>query len=449
MLEQFLSANEPSRLNLALKLLSRSSEHVPHLAKEAESTWPKGEPTPNSANKVQSTQLDGMLSRHKVTKIKDSAQKSLKTNGLPLEDATLQEMLWQLFITQQPKFKKDATHPYSMILDDNGTPYALFHGILGKGVYGKVKLAQNLLTKEFIAVKVIVENISEPASAIESESKILEKRKLLLGKQLRGKKHYLFMKLLPGIRVGDFGCYLAESHITLSPRQQKLYLIALLKSQLSLMADNIYHSDLHSGNILIDPLNWEANIVDFGMAQDISISTSKNSFFHSNLHRVLTIYKCAKITVPALLELTHKLTYKETDAVGAVKKAIAKLEAMDLLEEVLPPSADPAPEQPGSEKYHLEDYRLLDLYMKNSIKILPLPDKHIFYNFILPKINFNYKNELPNLIQKIQPLNYYNFLKNDLYFNKNSLNENLLKSEKNKDILLELLEKKLKRAKQS
>lgn len=348
MLKQFLSTNTPS---------------------------PALEPTDKLPSNATSTQLAEILSKNKVTKIKETALNSLTANGLPFDDRILQDILSQLFITQQTKFKKDATHPYSVILDNHGTPYALFHEKLGKGESGKVKLAQNLLTKEFVAVKIILQNKINTALSIANECQLLEKRKQFLGKQQRPKKkHYVFMKLLPGISISNLIDCLKESNIHLSQTQQKHLLTALLKTLLSLMEDNIHHDDIHSGNILIDPRNWEANIIDYGEAQDITTMGEHDFCFRNDLSEILYICKELNISAPDLKKLTRDLKHTSKDIITAVKKTLNTLKTMDLPGEALSRPLEAKPEQDENSNVNLNNALLNSNQNSNN----PMPLYKVF-----------------------------------------------------------------------
>lgn len=85
-----------------------------------------------------------LLQEHHVTKLKQEAQALLKANGLPFDEQALKEILWEVFQTTSSKLKRNALRPLSVIHDEKGTPYALFRGVLGRGAFGKVKLALNL-----------------------------------------------------------------------------------------------------------------------------------------------------------------------------------------------------------------------------------------------------------------------------------------------------------------
>ncbi len=266
-----------------------------------------------------------MLDEHRVAKLKAEAQKSLNKEGLPFDEKTLKEIMWEIFTTNTQKVKRDATRPFSVISDKKGTPYAIFRGILGKGAFGKVKLVQNLQTKEFAVVKVCTQNC-------EKEGSFLKKRNLLRGKQERdnkkgGKKYYLFIDLLPGITVYDFYNLLSLSKEELTDKQQAQLLVALLKAAVKLMKADIRHTDLHAGNVLIDPLTWRANIVDFGLVQDLSGEQNKDVFYSGNLQSVLCFPILKNyITNPKLKALVESLKDANTHVIARTKETIKRIE---------------------------------------------------------------------------------------------------------------------------
>lgn len=74
-------------------------------------------------------------------------------NGLLLSDKQIQVAKSNRL--GQPKVKKNAKQPYSVVFDENDTPYAIYSHALGEGGFGKVKVAQNLNTGEWVAIKVV------------------------------------------------------------------------------------------------------------------------------------------------------------------------------------------------------------------------------------------------------------------------------------------------------
>lgn len=170
------------------------------------------------------------------------------------------------------KIKHDESkNPFSIVKDAEGNIYALSRKILGKGRAGKVKLAQDLKTRELVAVKISHDGF------LGTDVQGLKELKRFRGEQTRCSehrfKHYVFMKYFDGITVSQFEYYIRAHELELSLDQLIHFRESLFKALDVLTERNISHGDLHSSNILIDPRTWKAEIIDLGLVSSMSSST--------------------------------------------------------------------------------------------------------------------------------------------------------------------------------
>ena len=173
--------------------------------------------------------------------------------------------------------------PYSVILDSSGEYYALYRGktkLLGEGGFGRVKLAQNLDTGEWVALKIQrIANkdfgVTEGLRVI-NESDYLKEAGLGKGVALRDlvthSKRYDVEVLLNGNSLVYYkyptdanGVYHAEDLIT--EMDEKLMIaLAALKQVKQLHDKNILHRDIKPLNFMYDKKTGEVTLIDFGIA---------------------------------------------------------------------------------------------------------------------------------------------------------------------------------------
>lgn len=186
------------------------------------------------------------------------------------------------------KIKRGPLARHSIIKDQSGQLYAICSskdlGPVAKGVQGVLKLAQNVESGELCLVKRIrIKNLATHDYArkeAEQETKILKKRNLSFGNQHRSSEKYQaitydFIKILPGIMLCNPAFppdtrseTLVKYASQLSVYEQSEILLNILKKLDELKSEGIIHRDLHGGNILIDPITKEVNIIDFGLSLD-------------------------------------------------------------------------------------------------------------------------------------------------------------------------------------
>jgi serine/threonine protein kinase len=152
------------------------------------------------------------------------------------------------------------------VMSSKRHPY--FHENVGKGTYGTVKVAQDIDTGEFIAIKrpnkarfthgsaseYIVENRYLPSN--------LKVSNLVYAKAVNDKlKPYMLMKKIDGKPA--YGIF-ADPNAT--PQTLKKVLGDMYNSLAELHSQGIVHRDAHPGNFIIDK-QGRAQIIDMGMAK--------------------------------------------------------------------------------------------------------------------------------------------------------------------------------------
>lgn len=180
---------------------------------------------------------------------------------------------------QKVKISKAETQKFSLIKAQNGTVFALYPGktmLFGKGNNGRLKLAKNVNSGALCLVKInqldnsLCDslNVTLPILA-DNECDFLEKRALLHSWQhrLNSKnisKDYKFIKILPGITLGRLVEITLEKKVTLTSVQQATLIRNILQAIKQMHQSGIWHQDLHKDNILVNPIDWQVNILDFG-----------------------------------------------------------------------------------------------------------------------------------------------------------------------------------------
>lgn len=190
--------------------------------------------------------------------------------------------------------RKDSALPYSIIKDPStNKTYALFkskdthfitgkNGILGKGSFGRVKLAQCLDDDTILAAKIQKlypldhPDRNEQKQEIQKEENLLKGLNQYIGSSERttkssNEKHYSFCEFMNGKSLHD--------HITdkgsLSLKDKLLIILEVLEKTKELHERyNLIHGDLSFNNILFDPNTHKATIIDFGFGNTINPKTN-------------------------------------------------------------------------------------------------------------------------------------------------------------------------------
>ncbi len=125
------------------------------------------------------TRWTRILSERKSNRVMAAARNELLPNGLFYTQEQLEKIKIYFADNNHHKMLGNSEFPHSIIKDENGILYTIYlGGKLGKGAFGKVKLAQNMSNKEFCVVKVY-KNLSEA----EYEIQFLSLKNRLLGFQ--------------------------------------------------------------------------------------------------------------------------------------------------------------------------------------------------------------------------------------------------------------------------
>jgi hypothetical protein len=263
---------------------------------------------------------------HPVYQLRAKANADLRSTGTLLAEAPLREVKENFSKAPILKLAKNPSQPHSVVASETGVLYAIYRsGKMGEGAYGKVKLAQNLTTKEFCVVKTTSDD------RVLNEKALLARRGLLLNVQSRTNKvnrhkTYLFMRLVPGIRLANFIQLCKAEKLPIPSTFQAKILHSALNELRALYYDQIYHSDLHDHNILIDPLTMKISIIDYGNAWDVTDYKEKDGFHFNDIKRVCIELKNV-VTDSVLLNILTTLTKD-------LAKPLVKLE--DAMKAVLP-----------------------------------------------------------------------------------------------------------------
>lgn len=210
--------------------------------------------------------------------------------------------------------------PCSIIKGEDGKLYAIsrstanhlgIKGLLGKGSYGRVKLAQCLDNNIIIAAKVQNPPYQELQQDIAYEEEVLAVVQEYLGKAKRSypsqhttlkTKYYTFSKFIQGKSLRN---YLLENQLD---RNKKLDIILkVLESTKELHAKGVIHGDLSFNNILYDSNNDKVTIIDFGYAQKLNQPLSQQGLVKWRLK----IYKANAYLPPEMVTTYNPRTNTE------------------------------------------------------------------------------------------------------------------------------------------
>lgn len=194
---------------------------------------------------------------------------------------------------------------FSVLCSQDGQMFALYMGkekALGKGMFGSVKLAQNIETGEWVAIKLqkleVNQNSQEREkrqAEIKRENEFLDRRRLFITSQTRPgegfsnkETHYSIMPIIEGrgcdkiqAKMEDKFYDLIDQDFSVKETQQEMlalssFLVTIglnMAQQLSeIHADNIIHRDLRLANILATP-EGQVTITDFGTALTLDPNT--------------------------------------------------------------------------------------------------------------------------------------------------------------------------------
>lgn len=191
---------------------------------------------------------------------------------------------------------------FSVLRSQDGQMFALYTGkekAIGKGMFGSVKLAQNIETGEWVAIKLqkleVNQDTQQRQEEIRRENEFLKRRRLFINSQVRAPEglpnketHYSIMPIIEGracdkiqAKIEDTFYDLIDADFSVKETQQEMlalssFLVTLglnIAEQLSeIHADDIIHRDLRLANILATP-EGQVTITDFGTALELDPKT--------------------------------------------------------------------------------------------------------------------------------------------------------------------------------
>src|SRR3990167_3427732 len=201
----------------------------------------------------------------------------LDESGRLVSVATLKNVIKSnLLDTDYPRTRKQVFKnskgdvPKFSIIYAEDSYYSIYKGnrhgrLLGKGGFGSVKLAQNIKTGEWVALKVMDSQKTEAGSLHAEIANLKNTDNYFYDYARRGKKGHqyeLLMKLASGTCLYDL---IVRNQIP--SRIDKLKIaIACLKSIQALHKKNILHRDIKPENLVYDTEKGVISIVDFGLA---------------------------------------------------------------------------------------------------------------------------------------------------------------------------------------
>src|SRR3990167_5347846 len=174
--------------------------------------------------------------------------------------------------TSKTRFKnlKGDVPKFSIIKTPDGDYYSIYQGEqhkkhLGEGGFGSVKLAQNIITGEWVALKVMdsdktSKNIKDAEVANLKNTDNYFHDSIYIGK--KRSQYELLMKLAPGTGLFD----LIKDKKIPSLVDKLRIAIGCLKSIETLHKKNILHRDIKPSNFVYDTEKGLISIVDFGLA---------------------------------------------------------------------------------------------------------------------------------------------------------------------------------------
>lgn len=233
--------------------------------------YSRGNNSPQTMNMIHFARLPIILDRPDIL-----------PNGKLLSEQEIQLIYQTTDLTTNRKISKKSlpapANRYS-ILVFQGRLLAIYHGtkrskLLGKGVYGRVKLAQDCLTAEFLALKILdwrsTLKMSDELRTL-AEAKLLATDDVPVEKsiiyhhstQKQSNQFFIPMRFIFGMPMssrliprGTLPLTILSAAIRLGHTLHDLHHVL-----------KIAHCDLHEGNILFDYATNRVTIIDFGLAK--------------------------------------------------------------------------------------------------------------------------------------------------------------------------------------
>src|SRR5579883_527927 len=253
--------------------------------------------------------------------------KDLHPNGKLLSEKEIEKLKNDERVKTALEKKEQLRLPNSVITI-NGQLYKIYKGEskrLGKGAYGTVKLAQNVDTNEWVAVKVAEVNphtnkhIHQEFEALQITGNVSnppQKNVIQHKSKKKGERYTILMKLGPGKPVNKI--------TNLNPAQLIDISVKILEEFINLHNQGVLHRDIKGANMLWDPATGRVSIVDFGAAvllENISDPTKENYKSYTGGWFGSKQYMAHEI----LYNSDNPCTYNEATEVYGLGRTLAKL----------------------------------------------------------------------------------------------------------------------------
>lgn len=213
---------------------------------------------------------------------------------------------------------KDLNLPFS-IIKENGECYAIYKGLkqkkhLGQGAFGKVKLAQNLATGEWVAIKVHSKHIELARTEGEvlhalGRAKTKGHERILPSGQV---KYYIVMDLYAGTDLDAFQLSVQKKIVKPQPQEWCDIALQMIQATQAIHAKHYVHRDIKPGNFIYDPNTNRIKLADVGLAIKM-----KHGQYHARALAGTPDYMA-----PELHLSTTTYTYNEKTDVFALGRSI-------------------------------------------------------------------------------------------------------------------------------
>ncbi len=209
----------------------------------------------------------------------------LKSNGKLLADdeiARIRQATAQPAGNETARVSKKALQSEYSVIRNGDEMYAIYKGGeqgLGAGKMGSVKLAQNLDTGKWVALKVQEVN-QENLPGLKSEYGRLQQAGQALGESpiigSKSKKndamtgpretYQILMEYVPGVTLDS----MITKGVQISPENRIQIGVNSLTAFSDLNQQGIVHGDIHGGNVLVDQKTMKATPIDFGLSSSLA-----------------------------------------------------------------------------------------------------------------------------------------------------------------------------------
>lgn len=230
----------------------------------------------------------------------------LKPNGKLYSDETIERLTRGLAGKADGRYSKTRLvneFPYTIkppygVIKANGKLYAVYRGKdkqLGKGEFGNVKVVQDLMTGEFVALK-FLQFKDDPVNRFYQEEN--NERELGVLKEIqmakfdfpldvstnkRTERHLMGQTLAPGKNMESVRTPIGSTPLILHPIQQLMMLSNVVNATKKLHDKGFVHRDLKIDNFIVDPGTNQAELIDFGVSGKVEHGVIKTNKFVGNV----------------------------------------------------------------------------------------------------------------------------------------------------------------------